>query len=79
MRMFFHLFVARHEECSLIGFLTTLNRMINRKIRIDNKKLFMNEKFRSLKSNGCYDQAILENNLQYTNNAILIHYYYYNT
>jgi hypothetical protein len=35
MRMFFHLFFVRPEECSLIGFLTLLNRMINRKIRID--------------------------------------------
>ena len=35
MRTFFHLFVVRHEECSLIGFLTLLNRMINMKIRIN--------------------------------------------
>ena len=31
MRMFFHLFVVRPAECSLIGFLT----LLNRKIRID--------------------------------------------
>ena len=35
MRRFFHLFVAHHEKCSLIGFLTLLNRMINIKIRIN--------------------------------------------